>query len=41
VTADAGLAARREQLRSAHELFGAMGAGGFAERARHELLATA
>jgi DNA-binding CsgD family transcriptional regulator len=30
----------REHLRTAHELFGAMGAVGFAERARHELLAT-
>jgi DNA-binding CsgD family transcriptional regulator len=30
----------REQLRTAHELFGAIGADGFAERARHELLAT-
>jgi DNA-binding CsgD family transcriptional regulator len=30
----------REQLRTAHELFGAIGAHGFAERARHELLAT-
>jgi DNA-binding CsgD family transcriptional regulator len=30
----------REQLRAAHELFGAIGADGFAERARHELLAT-
>ncbi len=30
----------REHLRTAHEMFGAMGAGGFAERARHELLAT-
>ena len=30
----------REQLRTAHELFVAMGAAGFAERARHELLAT-
>jgi DNA-binding CsgD family transcriptional regulator len=30
----------REQLRAAHELFTAMGAGGFAERARVELLAT-
>ncbi len=30
----------REQLRSAHELFSAMGAGAFAERARRELLAT-
>ncbi len=30
----------REQLRTAHELFDATGADGFAERARHELLAT-
>jgi DNA-binding CsgD family transcriptional regulator len=30
----------REQLRGAHELFAAMGAEGFAERARRELLAT-
>jgi DNA-binding NarL/FixJ family response regulator len=30
----------REHLRTAHELFVAMDAGGFAERARHELLAT-
>jgi ATP/maltotriose-dependent transcriptional regulator MalT len=30
----------REQLRTAHDAFVAMGAGGFAERARHELLAT-
>jgi DNA-binding CsgD family transcriptional regulator len=30
----------REQLRAAHELFGSIGAHGFAERARHELLAT-
>jgi DNA-binding CsgD family transcriptional regulator len=30
----------REHLRTAHEMFGAMGAAGFAERARHELLAT-
>ena len=30
----------REQLRSAEELFGAIGAHGFAERTRHELLAT-
>ena len=30
----------REQLRSAHELFTAMGVAGFAERARRELLAT-
>jgi len=30
----------REQLRTAHEMFLAMGAGGFAERARTELLAT-
>ncbi len=30
----------REQLRTAHELFSAIGADGFAERARHELLAT-
>jgi DNA-binding CsgD family transcriptional regulator len=30
----------REQLRSAHELFSAMGAEGFAERAARELLAT-
>jgi DNA-binding CsgD family transcriptional regulator len=30
----------REQLRTAHEMFGAIGADGFAERARHELLAT-
>jgi DNA-binding CsgD family transcriptional regulator len=30
----------REHLRTAHELFVAMGAAGFAERARHELLAT-
>jgi DNA-binding CsgD family transcriptional regulator len=30
----------REQLRIAHETFDAMGADGFAERARHELVAT-
>ncbi len=30
----------REQLRRAHEMLGAAGAGGFAERARRELLAT-
>ena len=30
----------REQLRTAHQLFGDMGADGFAERARRELLAT-
>jgi DNA-binding CsgD family transcriptional regulator len=30
----------REQLRTAHEMFTAMGAGAFAERARRELLAT-
>jgi DNA-binding CsgD family transcriptional regulator len=30
----------REQLRSAHELFSGIGAEGFSERARHELLAT-
>jgi len=30
----------REQLRAAHEAFTAMGADGFGERARHELLAT-
>src|SRR5205823_377123 len=30
----------REQLRTAHEMFATMGAGGFAERARRELLAT-
>src|SRR5207237_3744619 len=30
----------REQLRQAYEAFAAMGAGAFAERARHELLAT-
>jgi DNA-binding CsgD family transcriptional regulator len=30
----------REQLRAAHEMFSDMGAEGFAERARHELLAT-
>jgi DNA-binding CsgD family transcriptional regulator len=30
----------REQLRAAHEAFVSMGADGFAERARHELLAT-
>jgi DNA-binding CsgD family transcriptional regulator/tetratricopeptide (TPR) repeat protein len=30
----------REQLRSAYEMFVAMGVGGFAERARRELLAT-
>ena len=30
----------REQLRAAHEMFSAMGAEGFAERARGELLAT-
>jgi DNA-binding CsgD family transcriptional regulator len=30
----------REQLRGAHEAFVSMGAGAFAERARHELLAT-
>ncbi|MEV6415241.1 AAA family ATPase [Kribbella sp. NPDC051718] len=30
----------REQLRSAHDLLIEMGLGGFAERARHELLAT-
>jgi DNA-binding CsgD family transcriptional regulator len=30
----------REQLRAAHEVFGAIGGEGFAERARHELEAT-
>ncbi|HEY7631016.1 MAG TPA: AAA family ATPase [Thermoleophilaceae bacterium] len=30
----------REQLRAAHEVFSAIGGDGFAERARHELLAT-
>ena len=30
----------REQLRAAHETFSDIGAEGFAERARHELLAT-
>ena len=30
----------RDQLRTAHEMFVAMGAEGFAERARRELLAT-
>jgi DNA-binding CsgD family transcriptional regulator/tetratricopeptide (TPR) repeat protein len=30
----------REQLRTAHDMFAAIGADGFAERARHELLAT-
>ena len=30
----------REQLRAAHEMFSSIGAEGFAERARHELLAT-
>jgi DNA-binding CsgD family transcriptional regulator len=30
----------REQLRAAHEMFSGIGAGAFAERARHELLAT-
>src|SRR4051812_35461145 len=30
----------RGQLRAAHDIFGAIGAHGFAERARHELLAT-
>ncbi len=30
----------REQLRCAHDVFGAMGANGFADRARRELLAT-
>jgi DNA-binding CsgD family transcriptional regulator len=30
----------REQLRAAHEIFSDIGAEGFAERARHELLAT-
>jgi DNA-binding CsgD family transcriptional regulator len=30
----------REQLRAAHDLFGDIGAEGFAERARHELVAT-
>jgi DNA-binding CsgD family transcriptional regulator len=30
----------REQLRAAHEQFSGIGAHGFAERARHELLAT-
>jgi DNA-binding CsgD family transcriptional regulator len=30
----------REQLRSAHEMFRDIGAAGFADRARHELLAT-
>ncbi len=30
----------REELRAAHEVFGGVGAEGFAERARHELLAT-
>ncbi|MFD9670241.1 LuxR C-terminal-related transcriptional regulator, partial [Rhodococcus sp. NPDC059968] len=32
--------ASREQLRAAHEMFSHIGAGGFAERARRELLAT-
>ncbi len=30
----------RQQLHTAHDMFTAMGADGFAERARHELLAT-
>jgi DNA-binding CsgD family transcriptional regulator len=30
----------REQLRTAHDMFATIGADGFAERARHELLAT-
>ena len=30
----------REELRAAHEMFSGIGAEGFAERARHELLAT-
>jgi DNA-binding CsgD family transcriptional regulator len=30
----------REQLRTAYEMFSSMGAGGFADRARYELLAT-
>jgi DNA-binding CsgD family transcriptional regulator len=30
----------REELRAAHEMFSGIGADGFAERARHELLAT-
>ena len=30
----------REQLRTAYDMFAAIGADGFAERARHELLAT-
>jgi DNA-binding CsgD family transcriptional regulator len=30
----------REQLRAAHEMFSGIGAEGFAERARHELMAT-
>ena len=30
----------REQLRAAYDVFAAMGAEGFAERTRHELLAT-
>jgi hypothetical protein len=30
----------REQLRAAYEIFSAKGADGFAERARHELVAT-
>jgi DNA-binding CsgD family transcriptional regulator len=30
----------REQLRTAHQMFAAMGAGGFAERAERELRAT-
>jgi DNA-binding CsgD family transcriptional regulator len=37
---DARRADAREHLRSAHDIFDAIGAGGFAERARHELLAT-
>jgi DNA-binding CsgD family transcriptional regulator len=32
--------AAREQLRAAHHMFASMGAAGFADRARHELLAT-
>jgi len=30
----------REHLRTAHDMLGAMGAEGFADRARHELVAT-
>ena len=32
--------AAREQLHAAHDMFALMGAAGFADRARHELLAT-